>query len=156
MKVKIEDYRGWEIFFHTDNEEFYTVSNEYDKDKSKKSYAATKKFIDDYIKDNLEFKPVFAQTDASIFSGGEIIKLVGIRKDGFFMCERNGKIEQLGKYYEKDYYLVNEENNAAMDVIKELRKERDGIDLKIKEVNKKVIRIGLDTIREKYIPKETK
>ena len=78
MRTLITEYRGWEIFFDTDKEEFYTVSNEYDKDNTKKYFASTKKFIDDYIKENNEFKPILVQKQQSMYSDGEIIKLIGI------------------------------------------------------------------------------
>jgi hypothetical protein len=50
-----------EIYFDTDSEEFYTLSNQYDKENTKKSFASTKKNIDDYIKENSSFKPVMVQ-----------------------------------------------------------------------------------------------
>jgi hypothetical protein len=39
-----------EIYFDTDSEEFYTLSNQYDKENTKKSFASTKKYIDDLHK----------------------------------------------------------------------------------------------------------
>ena len=54
MKTLIENYRGFEIFFDTDNENFYSVSDKYDRQETKKSYASAKKSIDDYIKYNTE------------------------------------------------------------------------------------------------------
>jgi hypothetical protein len=36
MKILIENYRKWEIYFDTDSEEFYTLSNQYDKENTKK------------------------------------------------------------------------------------------------------------------------
>ena len=112
MRTLITEYRGWEIFFDTDKEEFYTISNEYDKDITKKSFASTKKFVDDYIKENNSFKPILVQKEPSMFNNGEIIKLIGIRKDGDFMYEdKDGKKQRLSSYNEKDYFLINPEND---------------------------------------------
>jgi hypothetical protein len=70
--------------------------------KTLKSFASTKKYIDDYIKENSSFKPVMVQKFETTFSSAEIIKLVGIRKDNKFMYEdKNGKIKQLSTYDEK-------------------------------------------------------
>lgn len=79
MRVEIANYRGWEISFDTDKEEFYCLSNEYDNDVNKKSFSASKKYIDDYIKLNKEFKPFFV---TSKDSRERKIKIVGVRKDG--------------------------------------------------------------------------
>ena len=51
MKVQIENYRGWNIEFDTEKESFYCHSEQHDKDENKKSFASTKKWIDDFIKD---------------------------------------------------------------------------------------------------------
>ena len=41
--------------FDTEKEDFFTVSNEYDTQQTKKSYASAKKYIDDYLKENQNF-----------------------------------------------------------------------------------------------------
>ena len=152
MRTLITDYRGWEIFFDTDKEEFYTVSNEYDKDNTKKSFASTKKFIDDYIKENNEFKPVLVQKEESIYSDKVIIKLIGIRKDGKFMYEdKDGKKQQLSSYYESDYFLINPKNDESFEKINKLRIERDKIDSQIKEINKTIIKVDVKQIRENLL-----
>lgn len=152
MRTLITDYRGWEVFFDTDKEEFYTVSNEYDKDNTKKSFASTKKFIDDYIKENNEFKPILVQKEESIFSNKVIIKLIGIRKDGKFMYEdKDGKKQQLSSYYESDYFLINPKNDESFGKINKLKLEREKIDSKIKELNKTIIKVDVKQIRENLL-----
>jgi len=152
MRTLITDYRGWGIFFDTDKEEFYTVSNEYDKDNTKKSFASTKKFIDDYIKENNEFKPILVQKEESIFSNKVIIKLIGLRKDGKFMYEdKDGKKQQLSSYNESDYFLINPINDEAFEKINKLRLEREKIDSKIKELNKTIVKIDVKQIRENLL-----
>lgn len=147
-RVLIEEYRKWEIFFDTDKEEFYTVSNEYDRDSTKKSYAATKKFIDDYIKDNFEFKPVQVQNLKSIFSSQRTMTLIGVRKDGLFMCEENGKKSQFSKYDEGKFFLVNDDNNALFKEIDDLIAERNSIDSKIKAVESRVVKVTVADYRK--------
>ena len=155
MITLITEYRGWEIFFDTDKEEFYTVSNEYDKDNTKKYFASTKKFIDDYIKENNEFKPILVQKQQSMHSDGEIIKLIGIRKDGSFMYEdKNGKKQQLSKYNETDYFLINPENDEPFKKIAELEKRRDEIGSKIKEIKKTIIKVDVKQVKKNLLGEE--
>lgn len=149
--ILIQEYRGWEITFNKEDETFNAVSNEYDSEIDKKSFSATKTYIDDYIKKNQKFKPVMVQTMNDMFRSGNAIKLIGIRKDGRFMYEdEEGKKQQLSSYYEDHYFLVDEENDS---VFKEMKELDDKIKLLQKEktdLEKKVIKVGLDTIKEKY------
>ena len=65
MKVFIENYRGWDISFDTDKESFYAQSDEYDVGETKKSFASAKKYIDDFLKDNLQFQPIWVERPVS-------------------------------------------------------------------------------------------
>ena len=152
MRTLITEYRGWEIFFDTDKEEFYTISNECDKDITKKSFASTKKFVDDYIKENNSFKPILVQKETSMFNNGEIIKLIGIRKDGDFMYEdKDGKKQRLSSYNEKDYFLINPENDEPFKKIAELEKRRDEIGSKIKEIKKTIIKVDVKQVKKNLL-----
>ncbi len=152
MRTLITEYRGWEIFFDTDKEEFYTVSNEYDKDNTKKTFASTKKFVDDYIKENNSFKPILVQKEPSMFNNGEIIKLIGIRKDGDFMYEdKDGKKQRLSSYNEKDYFLINPENDETFKKIAELEKKRDEIGSEIKELKKTIIKVDVKQVKKNLL-----
>lgn len=152
MRTLIENYRGWEIFFDTDKEDFYTVSNEYDRQENKRSYASTKKFIDDYIKENNGFKPVFVQRMKTHYSDGEVIKLIGIRKDGNFMYEgKDGKKQQMSSYSEKDYFLVDEANDPLFKKIESLIEKRNKIDKEIQFVSSEVSKFTVPQIREKLL-----
>lgn len=151
MKILIENYRGWEIYFNSDSEEFYTVSNEHDTEKVKKTFASTKKFIDDYLKDNLNFKPFIVESEGSAYSRKRTIKIIGIRKDGAFMYEDDkGEKAQLSKYDEKEYFLVNDENKPIFKEIEDLEEEGKKISLKIKSAKSRLVKVGLDVMREKY------
>lgn len=146
MQVLIENYRGWEIFFDTDQENFYSTAEEYDYEMTKKSYSSSKKAIDDFIKDNQKFTHVWVQT-----MDGEPRKLVGIRKDGRFVYEDSeGKRRQIESYYEDNYFLVNEDNDKFFKKIKELKDEIALNNRTIREIQDKLVKVGLDTLKEKY------
>lgn len=152
MRVLIENYRAWEIYFDTDKEEFYTVSNEYDTQQTKKSYASAKKYIDDYLKENQNFKPIKVQKMSSIYSVGEVITLIGLRKDGAFMYEDGkGNKQQLSKYNESDYFLVNSENDPIFQELELLYKEEKELAAKIKYASSKVIKIDVKQIKRNLL-----
>ena len=55
MNIEITNYRGYAISFNTEKETFLSdIGND---GSEKKSFAATKKAIDEYIKDNQVFVP---------------------------------------------------------------------------------------------------
>ena len=152
MRVLIENYRAWEIYFDTDKEEFYTVSNEYDTQQTKKSYASAKKYIDDYLKENQNFKPIKVQKMSSIYSSGEVITLIGLRKDGAFMYEdAKGNKQQLSKYNESDYFLVNSENDPIFKELELLYKEEKELAAKIKYASSKVIKLDVKQIKRNLL-----
>jgi len=136
MKIKIEDYRGWEIFFDTDKEDFYCVSTHYDTDKTKVSFAACKKYIDDFVKENQNFKPFWVEPNPiSYYDKTGRLKIVGIRKDGRFIAEDvNGKKEQISDYGISPWIEIAPENEPIWKELEEAKKERDAIDQKIKEI----------------------
>lgn len=152
MRVLIENYRGWEIHFDTDKEEFYTISNEYDTDKTKKSYTAAKKFIDDYIKENSEFKPIKVETHPSHHNNREVITLIGIRKDGAFMYEdEKGQKKQLSTYNEKDYFLQNHLNEPIFAVIEALNIKINELRQQVKEQEKLLIKVDVKQFRKNLL-----
>jgi hypothetical protein len=152
MRVLIEEYRGWEIYFDTDKEDFYTVSNQYDTDKSKKTYASSKKYIDDYIKANSEFKPINVQRMPNEYSAGKTITLIGVRKDKAFMYEdEKGNKQQLSHHDEKDFFLVDPKNEPHFYQILTLKSKIELLRAEIKEVEKLVVKVTVKDIREKLI-----
>lgn len=151
MKIKIEDYRGWEIYFYTEMETFLSESDEFDRSETKKSFTSAKKFIDDFINDNLEFKPVWIETLASLHRNPQKIKLIGIRKDKRFVYEgKDGKKEQLSDYREKEYILCNDANDAHYAELAECRKRKELIDEEVKVIEAKIIKVGLSELKAKY------
>jgi len=152
MRILIENYRGWEIYFDTDKEDFYTVSNEYDTQQTKKSYASAKKYVDDYLKENQNFKPIKVQKMSSIYNPAEVITLIGLRKDGAFMYEdAKGNKHQLSKYSESDYFLVNHENDEIFQELELLYKEEKELTAKIKYASSKVIKVDVKQFRKNLL-----
>ena len=151
MKVLIEEYRGWEINFDTDREGFYLSSERYDKEDTKRSYAAAKKFIDEYIKQNEKFVPFYVVTIPSSYKSKVTRKIIGIRKDGRFVYEDdNGKKHQLSEYDEKDYMLINEVNESLFKELDELEKEISVLHECKKELEGKFHVESLKSVKHKY------
>jgi len=144
MRVLIETYRQWEIYFDTYKEDFYTVSNECDRDQTKRSYASTKKFIDDYIKENDTFRPFYVQRMYT-----DILKVIGVRKDGAFMYEdKDGKKKQFSKYDERNYFLVDEANDHIFEKLAFLNKKAENLKKEIIETEDKVIKVTVEDYRK--------
>ena len=152
MRVLIENYRGWELMFDTSSEDFYIMSNDYDTQQTKKSYASAKKHIDDYIKENQNFKPIKVQKTSSIYNSAEVITLIGLRKDGAFMYEDvKGNKKQLSKYDESDYFLLNPENDAIFQELELLYKEEKELTAKIKYASSKVIKVDVKQVKKNIL-----
>ena len=145
MRVSIETYRNFEIFFDIESESFYTVSNEYDREEKKRSYAACKKWIDDYIKENENFTSflVYRTRYGHVLSEPKLI--TGRRKDGRFVFDDG---QQLSEYYERDYYLYNEANDAIQAQIAEKEKQIDSINQEIKELAEKQILVSVQEYKK--------
>lgn len=151
MKVKVENYRGWDISFDTEKENFYAESDEYDRGETKKSFAAAKKFVDDFIKENLDFKPVWVEVTANSYRDAKKIKLIGIRKDGRFVYEdEKGEKQQMSDYNEKDYILCNPENDVFYKQIADCNARVKVIDEERKEIEAKIIKVGLAELKRKF------
>ena len=144
MKVEIENYRGWSISFDTEKETFYCHSEQWDRDENKKSYAATKKWIDDFIKENETFKPVWIEKKPSSYNSDKRIKLIGIRKDGRFIYEdKNGEKKQLSEYEENGYILYNPENDKYREEAEKIDAEIEQLILKRNAILDKVVGVNL-------------
>jgi hypothetical protein len=153
-RIFIENYRGWDISFSPADETFLAYSNDFDESNIKKSFSATKKYIDDFIKENNNFKPVWVEKLDRSWRKDKKIKLIGIRKDQRFVFEgEKGKIEQLSEYSEKDYFIFNPDNQKYYDEIDAIEKEMDALQKKITHIQeKKVIKedLGLVKLKAKY------
>lgn len=115
-RISIETYRGWDIGFDTEKETFTAICDPSDEQKEKKSFAAVKKAVDEYIKENGQFKPFWIECTPNGYSKmGRQLYVVGIRKDGRFVVRNmEGSEGQLSEYDEKDYAVIGDaEQNAA-------------------------------------------
>ena len=128
MKAIIENYRGFEISFDTDTEAFYGISDQYDKDFKKPSYASAKKFIDEFLKDNQNFKPFWVEVNPNSYRSTEKIRIIGIRKDNRFIYENSkGEKKQIIEYDEKDYIFPNSDNDQVKQQLKDAVIEQEEI-----------------------------
>jgi folylpolyglutamate synthase/dihydropteroate synthase len=151
MRIEIETYRGWQISFDTDKETFYAQSDEYDRGETKKSFASAKAYVDDFIKTNVEFKPVWVETIPSHYQDRKKVKIIGIRKDKRFVIEgKNGEKEQLSEYSEKDYILVNAENETFYSQMANCNTRIKAIEQERKAIEEKIIKKGLAEIKRQY------
>ena len=152
MRVLIENYRGWEIFFDTDKEIFYSASDEYDSAMTKKSFAASKKSIDDFIKENTNFKPFWVEKFGYMSRSWDKIKIIGVRKDGNFVyLDKKEKPAVVSKYDENDYILVKEENTPVFEKLCSFSAQIEELKAQSTEVEKQVIRETLKSIKHKYV-----
>lgn len=154
MKVKLEDYRGFEMNFDIDDEVFYCMSSSSDTETTKKSYAALKKWVDDFIKENAQFKPIrLVRFNTKFKDGGEIV-LDGCRKDGrFTFKDKSGKTQQLSEYNETDWFLPNEANAPILKQIDELDNQIRALENKRKELDDSLMKVTFKSVREQYLPK---
>jgi hypothetical protein len=152
MKAEIEIYRGWSISFDTKKETFYCHSERWDKDENKKSFASTRKWIDDFIKENEVFKPIWVEIKPDAYNIDKRIKLIGIRKDGRFIYENEkGDKKQLSDYNEKDYILYNPENDKYREEANQVSVELEELRLKRNAILKKVVGIELTEYKKQIL-----
>lgn len=130
MKVLIENYRNFEIYFDNEDEIFYTVSDKYDSENKTKSYASIKKWIDDFIKDNNDFKPFFAiaRIEGSLYVKNDAIKInvIGITKAKkiIYINEKDEK-QTLSKYDVSNYIFYEPENEPFYKELQELKEKEE-------------------------------
>jgi len=124
-KILIENYRGFDIEFETSNERFQCVCTEEDT-KESASFAAIKKFVDDYKKSNQDFKPFWIEPTPTDYYKDKALKVVGIRKDNRFVAEdKDGNKEQISDSYLSSYMLLKEENKEYMAELKEQKQKEE-------------------------------
>jgi hypothetical protein len=121
-KILIENYRGFDIMFDTNYEKFQCIITD-ENSKESVSFAAMKKFIDDYKKENQLFKPFWVEPIPGSYKVDKL-KIIGIRKDERFVAEKgNGEKIQISDYELKDYMLIISENENALKLLQELNEK---------------------------------
>ena len=151
MKVLIEDYRGFEIYFETENSKFQCIATE-DSTKESHSFDAVKKFVDDYKKQNETFKPFEIATNPKELYSSElnVKKVIGIRKDGRFVCEGiDGNKEQISDWDLKRYVLLDESNKQFFSELLEMLNKHEKLKKELsREREKKISSMSFVTLAE--------
>lgn len=150
MRTVVENYRGWEISFNTDTESFYAESDEHDQSHAKRSYGSAKKYIDDFIKDNLKFEPVWVEKSGNVYMEPRRKKIIGIRKDGKFVYEEKGRPVTMSEYSENEYYLVDERNKEVEEKILGLNQKITELEQQVKELEASKTKVTLKQLKAKY------
>ena len=163
MKVKVETYRKFEIFFDPEDEIFSSIVRDTSKYcdnsffKESKSYAAVKKAIDEFIKENNTFNPFFVtlRPDRHCYQEEKrTVKIIGIRKDNRFIAEdKNGNQIQISEYDEKDYIISRPEDEQIFATIAVLSLAVDEARKKLEDAQEMVTAPSLKSLKPEYIQK---
>ena len=147
-KILIETYRGFDIEFNTNCEKFQCICTE-ENVKESTSFAAVKKYVDDYKKANQYFKPFWVEPAPERYKSGKL-KVIGIRKDGRFVAENSkGEKIQISDYDLNDYMLLKQENEMAMNKLSELKAKAEQQRVENNETRKLIIsEINIVTLKD--------
>ena len=147
-KILIETYRGFDIEFDTNCEKFQCICTE-ENVKESTSFAAVKKYVDDYKKANQDFKPFWIEPVPERYKMGEL-KVIRVRKDGRFVAENSkGDKIQISNYDLNDYMLLQPENEMAMNKLFELKAKEEQQRLENNETRKLIIsEINIVTLKD--------
>ena len=113
-KVFIEKYDGFDIYFDTQLERFQFDLEGYSGEKQ--SFAACINSIKQYKKENDTFKPFDVQNEE-----GETATITGVYKNGNFVCNKDGKLDQISKYSTEYWFLYKEQNQPIFTRVKEIQ-----------------------------------
>lgn len=113
--ILIENYRGFDIVFNPTQEKFQCIVTD-ENAKESTSFAAVKKFIDDYKKDNQEFSPfyVVSMPGRTSGKGRKRWKVVGVRKDGRFIAEGEDGVRTQISDYDLGSYMLDKDKNDPL------------------------------------------
>ena len=147
-KILIETYRGFDIEFDTNCEKFQCICTE-ENVKESTSFAAVKKYVDDYKNANQDFKPFWIEPVPERYKKGKL-KVIGVRKDGRFVAENSkGDKIQMSDYDLDDYMLLQPENEMAMNKLSELKAKEEQQRLENNETRKLIIsEINIVTLKD--------
>lgn len=141
--VHIELYRGFDIKLNTDDGTFVAIGSAYDAQSKHSSLKAARKAVDDFIKANVIFEPfdIYKTGGHSGRDMWQAHRVVGIRKDGAFVLEKDGDRRQLSSYHEKEFSIAppdpaKVEQIAELDKrIDELRTKRSAIERELNDAS---------------------
>ena len=135
MTIEITKYRGYAISFDTEKETFLSdIGND---GSEKKSFAATKKAIDEYIRDNQVFVPFEVVHVGWNNNMSKIRTILGIRKDGRFIYDEDGKKQQISEHSEDEFYLLSDWKQFDRTEMNRLKEDKKAIDEKLTAIKKK-------------------
>ena len=122
QKKEITTYRGFEITLDFETGKFSAWSDGYDTEFARGSFNAVKKGVDEYIKENEEFRPfkiqrVFSWNGDKVSVLGKILTITGIRRDGTLVTE-NGML--ITKNYVGEYALYDPSNKELESKLNDL------------------------------------
>lgn len=147
MKIEIEEYKGQTINYDDDADKFVCEITIEDNFKTSKrgSLKDLRKEIDQFIKENLGFKPFKALVKSEYETGNfSEIEVKAIRIDKKFIVKMDWRDQQYGKkeaarLMKYDYDLVKEQKQIEDDYAKagETRKQ------KLKDLNQRLVPIDL-------------
>ena len=151
MRTIIENYRGVEIFFDTDNERF-SFSFDDARWNEKQSYSAAKKKIDDFIKETHAFTPfkAISRGDNNLV----VVDVVSVRKDGDYMIkDEKGNISKLGQYYEQEYVMYSPSDDKIFAEIAVCQIEIDNLKTRMQELKSPLLeRQSLKSMKKSFMP----
>jgi hypothetical protein len=127
MKVKIEEYRGFNILFETESELFECELTATSHDRGS-SLVSVKKQIDDYLKNS--FTPFFVINKRFKEVNYEKAKIIGREKNGWFVVEERGTRSVMTPYGHVGYFIYKEKEGDR------LIKKIEAINAKINKLNK--------------------
>ncbi len=153
MYKSIDNYRGYEVLFDTDNETFFCDIE--DGKREKKSFSSIKMAIDAYIKLNAKFEPFVVIENVTHSGNRREYTITGIRKDNRFSIKNSiGEIRQISEYYEKDYSLKMPENEPILKELDEFYIQESKIKKQLENEKEEIINrlkvTTLRTIKSKY------
>lgn len=160
MRTKVDDYKGFEIYFDTYEGKFIIEGCDYQQ--AKPSYASAKKFINDFLKEN-NFFPEFKLTSNPAKNGWgkkEVI-VQGLHSNGnllAFDVEKQEKF-QLSTYNWDDYIFPEDLEKCDYDAEKvakleerkriEEEKSKEEEEKRAQEKTKSEL-VTLQKLKEKY------
>ena len=129
MKTELDYYRGFRIYFDTDGEKFGVESDQYDTREDRKSFAACKKWVDEFLKENSAFQ-AFKAVQVTSGRVSDRVTVIGIRKDGRPATEdANGNKGQISDYrYRGEWYMHNAANEPVFAEITAFDKETERLE----------------------------
>lgn len=165
-EIKIDSYRGFNLYYDEDENVFYSdLQNKWDlkKEPTRASLKDLKTVIDGHIKANASFSPFTALYSPLSWSSKdkkeripsdepEPIKIMSVRKNGGLLVRKH-KMQKDEQFNASTYsderqglFILNDHNLTLIEKIKELKKEKAGIEEQIKRQLAKFQALPLDFI----------